>query len=230
MKDDIEQLRAEMVGKIAGVIGVNMSLRNSPEEIAAKAVAAFTEGWRATKQDVPLLRSGGYVHDGDTVPDPGDEPGTGRMVAWSVKTAPRPLNAEEQAGQDQVQTLRDWLRGDQQTAPPVTIGLEDLLDQSRWWVTKDKQAMRLRDMTPSHRANLLALLERNALAWHDAINMHYMLNAPDDVWHEFERELARPDEARRKAARKWLRGKPLVKRLRKLVKADALLAGDVVAD
>lgn len=229
MKDGIEQLNAELAPKALEVLSIAAPNTPDLEGLAQQIVRAVTVGWRATKEDVPLLHSGGYVHDGDTVPDPGDEPGTGRMVAWSVKTAPRPLNEQEQAEQDQVQTLRDWLRGDQQTEPPVTIGLEDLMDQSRWWVTKDKQVMRLRDMAPSHRANLLALLERNALGWQDAINNRYLLNAPDGVWEEFERELAQPDEVRRKAARKWLHSKPLVKKLRKLVKADTILA-DADAD
>lgn len=219
---EMDELRADLITQAAKSIRQIMVLSVAPEEIARQVVADLTRGWTAEKHDTLFRDARGYVRDGRrlTGPDPGDPAEHVPMVRYTVTTAAREFNAEELAALERRRSVASWEFGDHSTPPPPGTSLGTLLRQDRWWMTRDDKAMTLEEMHPAHRANLLAFLERNAMAYRDAINQRHMFNAPDGVAEEFERDLYAPEEERRRAARKWLRKKPLVKRLRRMVKAD----------
>lgn len=97
------------------------------------------------------------------------------------------------------------------TPPSADTKLSDLLDQGIWWVTKKGEQIKLVDMEPSHRANSLAYLKRNADRLVSQAYGGYMADAPDFVQSAFER------------ADSWatLSETPLVKNLALLVAQDA---------
>ena len=230
--DELELFRAELAAKAAEAIGAVLPHTPDIDGLSRQVVDAITEGWSA-RRDFRYFRDaagmvlnaanlvGGFV---------GPESACVDVVAWHVSLPVRELNAEERKVVNERDALREWLQGDGKTPPPPQIRFEDLLEQDRWWVTRDKQVMRLKDMAPSHRANTLKMLERNALAWYDTILMNSMIGAPDDVETMINAELHGSEAARRKAAAKWLRSQPLVKRLRKLGKAVRILAADAAVD
>jgi hypothetical protein len=140
------------------------------------------------------------------------------MVRFEVCTKARELNADEAAERERRMARSQWKHGANahEGEPPDGIGALDLLEQSEWWVTKDGQKLRLKDMAPSHRANTLALLRRGAFTLHLAhVSSPIFNDAPDSVTNELVAE----DSA------EWLEKQPLIRRLRNMVKADQVLAG-----
>lgn len=114
-----------------------------------------------------------------------------------------------------------WAMGPHDDPPPPGTGFHQLKDQKVWWVSKDGTAHKIAEMALSHRRNLLAFLERNA----DGLKMKEewalisgfggelsdgVADALDQIQGEME---ATPST-------KWLRKLPLVKALRKSIKAD----------
>ncbi|NUT90827.1 MAG: hypothetical protein HOY78_02240 [Saccharothrix sp.] len=227
----LDQLRAEMAAKAAETLGVVLPHTPEVETLARQVVNAITVGWSATKNEDYFRDTAGHVLDGSNLLKHG--PGVGEPVEhvhgvrFEVITPFRELNADEAAERDRRRLASRWVYGDHKTPPPPGVSVLDLLDQQKWWVTKDGKAMRLREMSPGHRANLLALLERKAVELRKTENWRYITaDAPDEVVDAAIAEEVAPDERKRKQARKWLHQQPLVKRLRALVKADATLAED----
>lgn len=144
-------------------------------------------------------------------------------VRWHLVLPPRPLDAEERAEVDAERAVRAWLAGDGKEAPPPGVSVWDLLAQKRWWVGADAVPVRLGDMSARRRANLLAWFERSAPALREREAMWLSLNAPDDVVADM---LARDDAGSDRAALSWLHEQPLVRRLRRMVKADRVLEED----
>lgn len=228
MKGDIEQLRAEMVEKVVRAIGGVEAKQHTQVQIAQAAVAAITEGWSATKNTDWFRDAGGMIHNGANLQGGivGDESECVDVVVWHVGVPVRELTAEERAERE---ARSRWIYGDHSTPPPVDLSRGDLIRQATWWITKDKQVIRLEDMAPTHRANTLALLRRNATGFRDAEMWRWMTDdMPDDVSGSLMAEMSDGVEVRQKRAWKWLKRKPLVGRLRELVKADKLLAGSPV--
>lgn len=97
------------------------------------------------------------------------------------------------------------------TPPPADAKMSDLLEQNVWWVTRKGEQIKLADMEPSHRANTLAYLKRNARKVVDAAYSVYVADAPDEVQRAFEQ------------GDPWvtLAESPLVSRLLALVDGDA---------
>lgn len=98
----------------------------------------------------------------------------------------------------------------QDTPPPADAKMSDLLDQNVWWVTRKGEQIKLDDMEPSHRANTLAYLQRNARKIVDGAYGGYMADAPEHVQRAFEQ------------GDPWvtLSESPLVSRLSVLVSGD----------
>lgn len=132
-------------------------------------------------------------------------------VHYEITTPPRPFTEEEKAKEEAWRRRVSWRP--EQGPPPSDIGMMRLLDQHVWWVSKDGSVNRLVNMHPNHRKNLYAMLLRNAKRLHLAESFRYA-SAPDGIMEEFD---AIPPE-------KWLKGTPLMKRLRKLIKLDAKAA------
>jgi hypothetical protein len=105
---------------------------------------------------------------------------------------------------------------------PVTDNVfgVDVLHQDKEWLTKDKRRLRLEDMTPSHRRNLLEFLRKRAfgLAFKDGIIMLAGPMAPggdhamDAAEEAVTWQIDNPQE--------WLENTPLVKRLKELIEED----------
>jgi hypothetical protein len=190
-------------------------------------VAALTDGWSVTKDKRDLSKDGQLHELGKPIKHPGDdydEAKATRGVVFEIETPFRPFTADEQAAEDAKKAERDaywakrhairaWLDSgpDINTPPPDGIGVRDLLDQVVWWVTKDKRPMRIGEMEPSHRANLLRLMERQASAWKEAELMGLLsMGAPDEVWSSSENT----------PAATWLEEQRLYQALRHLVLVD----------
>lgn len=83
---------------------------------------------------------------------------------YVITTPSRPPSGIERLMDEARAARDDWVysRADESVPPPMSVTMPDLLNQRVWWITGDKQAVRLDDMTPSHRVNLLAHLRRRA--------------------------------------------------------------------
>lgn len=114
-----------------------------------------------------------------------------------------------------------WALSDHTEPPPPAAGFHHLKDQKTWWVSKDGTVHKIAEMALQHKRNLLAFLERHAEAL--KMNEEYALissfpdhpsdgvaDALDGIMNEMD---ATPTT-------KWLRKLPLVKALRKSIKAD----------
>lgn len=228
-RNDLEQLRAELAVKAAEVIGTVLPHTPDLDALSAQVVAAITDGWRATKNTDYFRDTEGHILNGSNLlqhgPGAGDPSEHTDMVFWEIGTAPRELTADERTEREAQEARSSWVYGDHSTPPPVGVRLGDLLRQSGWWITKDRQVLRLEDMAPTHRANTLAMLRRGAVKIHESETWRWMTGAPDDVVDSAIAETSGTPEERQARAWKWLRKQPLVKRLRELVKADRLMAG-----
>lgn len=227
MKDGIEQLRDELAQRLAGYVAPNVQF-SLPQ--AVDLIDHLTAGWSASKNTDHFRDTEGHILNGSNLLQHG--PGAGNpsehvdMVFWEVSTPPRELTDEESAERDARKVRSSWVYGDHSTPPPVDLRRGDLIEQSTWWITKDKQVLRLEDMAPTHRANTLALLRRGAVKLHESETWRWMTNAPDDVLDSAIAETTGTPEERQARAWKWLKKRPLVKRLRELVKADRIIAGE----
>lgn len=114
-----------------------------------------------------------------------------------------------------------WALSDHSEPPPPGTGFHHLKDQKTWWVSKDGTAHKIAEMALSHRRNLLAYLQRNA----DGLKMNeeYALisgfgadlsDGVADALDQIQGEMESTPSG------KWLRKLPLVKALRKSIKAD----------
>lgn len=188
----IDEVRAQMV---------QAALDDFPDLAAHRATLAnvvnvITDGWRCEKE----VKSSQRMH---TVPDELAQDG----VRYQLTTPFRPLNNEEIAEREASYRRAMWRPED--GPPPADIGVSRLLDQRVWWASKYGRTQRLVDMHPNHRENLYKMLMRNARKLHTAEGWRFAA-APDEIMEEFD---ATPPE-------KWLKGTPLMKRLRKLIKMD----------
>jgi hypothetical protein len=196
-------------------------------ECAENIVSALTEGWSITKDKRDLDKNNRLHELGKPIENAGDDYDAAkatRGVVFEIETPFRPFTADERAAEDAKKAERDahwakrhairvWLDNgpDLNTPPPDGVGIDDLLDQVVWWVTKDKRAIRIGDMEPSHRVNLFNLMERNAKAWKNAeFNRSLFAGAPDDVWMSAENM----------SAQEWLNEQRLYQALRHLVLLD----------
>ena len=99
--------------------------------------------------------------------------------------------------------------------------MRDILEQDKVWVTRDNRAVKLTDMSPRHRRNVLEYLCRHASAYHTKYILRALLGpqpTPGSMAEDaFEQAI---DEIERTPPNVWLETKPLVARLRLLVEHD----------
>lgn len=94
------------------------------------------------------------------------------------------------------------------------------LYQDEVWITKDGHTLRLVDMTPEHRQNLLAWIRRNSSRLKLSAELSLCTgpepsgDAASDCFDSMF------DEVLRTPAAQWIEEQPLVVRLRELVAAD----------
>lgn len=98
----------------------------------------------------------------------------------------------------------------------------DILHQDEYWIVRSGEVVRLADMSPSHRGNLLRFLRKRArgIEFHD---MLFLFGGPFAPRGEMAQEfLEREMELRAEDPLKWLNETKLVKRLAQLVEQDEL--------
>lgn len=99
----------------------------------------------------------------------------------------------------------------------------DTIEQDVTWITRDGRALKLEDMEPSHRRNVLRMLERRAVGLNQLAFRRYFVfplgGAPtsDGASMMFEHAM---DQFIEQHPSDWLREQPLVRRLRTLVDED----------
>lgn len=114
-----------------------------------------------------------------------------------------------------------WSLSDHAEPPPPGTGFHELKTQHTWWVSKDGRVHKIAEMALSHRRNLLAFLERNAAGlkmneeW--ALVSGFGADLSDGIADALDQI---QDEMAATPSTKWLRKLPLVKALRKSIKAD----------
>lgn len=185
--DGLAQLRADMAE--VGRLWVKNPHRNG--EWLDNFIVALTADWKVEKKRV---RDGAQRY-------------------YEITTAHREPNPAEVESDAAHEARDEWLyrRGDSDAPPPSSVTTRDLLNQQVWWIAGDGRAIRLTEMTPDHRVNLLFHLRRWAPSlqireWNSGI----FLNAPDEV----------ADMAAEQDPIEWLHHHPFVKRLRKLIRKD----------
>lgn len=182
----LEQLRAEMVLAVR-----NWQLANDRYADLEKAVDLMTQGWTATKK---TRHKGPERYYSITTPD--REP-----------TGPEKENDAAREARD------EWLyrTDDESVPPPLSVTTRDLLNQRVWWIAAEQRVMRVADMTPEHRVNLLAHLNKRALGLQtDEWMSGLFLNAPDEV----------ADQAAAEDPVHWLHRQEFVRHLKKLIRKD----------
>lgn len=114
-----------------------------------------------------------------------------------------------------------WALSNHAEPPPPGIGFHHLKAQKTWWVSKDGTVHKIAEMALQHKRNLLAFLERNAEALKMSEEYALISSFPDDPSDGVADALdGIMDEMDSTPTTKWLRKLPLVKALRKSIKAD----------
>lgn len=180
---DVDLFRAELERELSTAWGYDW-----PVSQAVGVVGKITQDWRVRRHE------------------------TASGVSYTVETPVRPLTEAEQerqrAWRELAEARREWLDGEQDTPPPASVTIFDLLDQGVWWRTGAGVNLRLVDMTPPHRSNLLEFMKRNAMRWHVGEVMgfpDFFGDAPDEVLEP---------------SSEWLKRQELYQALKKLVKKD----------
>lgn len=206
-----DQWRAEFVSALLDALPE----QHRPEAAAlVAAVGTVTKEWSVSKNTKHFRDANGRVQDGTRLHgDPGDESKHEDVVFFEILTAERSLNDAEREARERHQSRLGWLYGPNryEGPPPADVRMWQLLEQRKWWRTADGQVLRLKEMEPSHRVNVLRMLWRQAESLHREYTWSTFGGAPFDVQAEAEAE--DPWE--------WVREQPLYRRLAKLVKKDA---------
>jgi hypothetical protein len=145
----------------------------------------------------------------------------------------RDETADEKAAREAEQKKRlavSMWRHTHEGPPPAGVGFESLRDQRVWWVTKDGTAMKIADMALSHRRNTLGFLERHAATLKMNAEWALVRSFPGDPSDGVADALdSIQGEMESTTAIDWLNQQPLVKALRKSIKADEKAARKAAA-
>ena len=219
----MEEFRAGLADALGAALAAQRVGTIAPQ-VLCDVVAELTADWHASRQEVTLLPSG----PGDdawrrrTGKDPSGGDGTpggvaGIEISVRVPDILRPATEEEQAAHDRRVAALEWPYSGRSEPPPDGVRALDMLDQDQWWRTRDGATMRLEDMEPEHRANLIKLLRRRAVSYHDAAAFRLACWADGehgDAAHDALESAMR--EAEQERPTRWLEEQPLMRRLRQL--------------
>jgi hypothetical protein len=106
------------------------------------------------------------------------------------------------------------------------MSIIDVLEQDTRWLGQDGFPYLISEMEQSHRINVLRFLERRAeqlyrqKAWRDE---RILAGAPDEVWSEYERQRALPQDPMR-----WLASTPCVRALMAAALKDGSIPPDLL--
>jgi hypothetical protein len=100
------------------------------------------------------------------------------------------------------------------------VSMSVLLQQSRLWITKDGRELRLEEMEPSHRDNLLAYLRRRAKTLHFCSAGLLGVPMPDIDTMAYDMVSDALDREIYMDPAEWLEEQPLVIRLVQLAGED----------
>lgn len=210
---DIDDFRTDLTNTLIKELkDTRYGLLVSPWQVK-KLINAITKGW-AVERDMNYLRDAqGFVQNGaDLRTDPGPESKQVPLTMFRMSFV-REQTADEREEQaaivNRVTELANWKYGDKpyKAAPPVDVSILDLLEQGRWWVTRKKVALRIRDMDWDHRYNVLRILRNKAVQ----LNLAY---CSSHIWHDAPIEVVNGLDAM--DPHEWIEARPLV---RKLVKS-----------
>lgn len=181
------------------------------------AIRDSTKNWKVTKARPTSRRDRVDVGPGDRDAD------APYLTRWEITTPWRPLDEREQEVMDRQREAVEWQYGGREkrrkVPPPPGVSILSLLEQAKWWQPGGRDPVKLKDMEPEYRANLLDWL------WARAQGLHFQYlagafseGAPDEVMNDAEHEMTHGDH------HQWLRGQPLYARLKKLVDRDRAAA------
>src|SRR3954465_8553811 len=116
---------------------------------------------------------------------------------------------------------------DPKVEPPFEgVTVYQIFDQRIWWMSKTGP-IKIEDMVPSHRKNLLAFLEKRADAYKFQDDWNTVASFPDDPSDGVAAAISgMQSDMGAETSMQWLNKKKLVKTLRKFVKADAKEAAE----
>ena len=106
------------------------------------------------------------------------------------------------------------------------MSIIDVLEQDRQWLGQDGFPYLISEMEQSHRINVLRFLERRVeqlyaqKAWRDE---RILAGAPDDVWGEYDRQRALPQDPMQ-----WLTNTPCVRALVAAVLKEGAIPADLL--
>lgn len=192
-----------------------------PDQLIEQAVGRVIEDWRVTRVDTPNIDEhplapqpdGHYLkvtlpHVPETDDERADREARTAAARWAWEARMFSWDPQD-PGYDNSEC----------PPPPERVGVSQLLDQGLWWRARmnpdstDTQAIRLADMTHSHRMALLAFLRRNAPRYKMREDWMYVsIPGPQGEMAQdaFEAEC---DRQWNTPASEWLEDQPLVRAL-----------------
>lgn len=187
-----------------------------------EAVELATADWSATKDRKLIRDARGVVQDGDKLITGVVEPTVSLVRITATATFVRDETIDE--AHEQANRIAAVLWHPEQGPPPRGVSILQLLEQRVWWQPRNEEPVKLNDMAPSHRANLLSFLRRNAGRYKIAADYSFigMASGPMGPGGDMATDAVESamDELFEMPARKWIDSQPFVKRLRKLVARD----------
>lgn len=215
---DIDDFRTELTENLIDELHAHEGVFGATPWRVRHVVNALTERWSVHKDMHHFRDATGRIQDGmaGLLSDPGPEDQHVPLAVFKIHIV-RDQTAEEiataEAILNQVTALADWKYGKKpyKTAPPPEVSILDLLEQKRWWVTREKKALRIKDMDWDHRHNVLRILRGKGLQLHLAY-------CSSSIWHDAPEEVLNGLAAMDPHA--WLEERPLVKKLVKSLGLD----------
>lgn len=229
----LDEFRERFTAQLVAHIDEHYGGRVDPDALRA-AMDVATAGWRATADRNLIRNADGVVLNGDQLVTGITEPSTNLRRLTVTAQFVRDETAEEAAEITQRierrRAARQWSVSDHSQPPPDGVDIMILLNQRTWWRPKERESLRLTEMTPSHRRHLLAFLRRNAAVYKSAAEWSF-LGSIDGHHGDMANDALDSimDELLETRPQSWIEQQPLVKSLRKLVKKDdkAALAATV---
>jgi hypothetical protein len=223
----LDEFRERFTAQLVDHIDEHYGGRVDPDALRP-AIDVATANWRVT-EDRDLVRGA----DGDI--------GSSQHPTWEAKEPATHLRrltvtgeflrdetAEEAAEIMQRIERRAaawrWSAGDHTQPPPDGVDIMALLEQRTWWRPKGAEPALLTALAPSHRAHLLAFLRRNAALYKRVDELAFIrtTTGPSGPQGDMSRDTVDREmtELLDTTPQVWIEQRPLVKRLRRLVRRD----------
>lgn len=221
----LDEFRERFTQQLVDHIDEHSGGRVDPDALRV-ALDAATDGWRVTADRDLIRGADGHVQNGTNLVTDITEPAVHlRRLTVTARLTREETPEEADEIRQRIERRHAawaWEAGDHTQPPPTGVDILAMLKQRVWWRPKDSEPARLVDLAPSHRAHLLAFLRRNAAHYKDASEWG-LINSIDGSHHgdvAGDALDSMVDELMGTSPQDWIEQRPLVKRLRKLVKND----------